>query len=71
MNAKVKEMLEQVRICDQRIKAEQEQMKAIKDAMVEQTGIDKKIVSKLIKVYCSDKGHEELALWEQVRDLMD
>jgi hypothetical protein len=71
MRADIKEFLEQIRISNERIKGEQEQVKAIKDAMQEKTGLEKKVISTLAKIYCSEKGPEELALYETVAELLD
>ncbi len=71
MRADIKEFLEQIRISNERIKGEQEQVKAIKDAMQEKTGLEKKVIATLAKIYCSDKGSEELALYETVSGLLD
>jgi uncharacterized protein (UPF0335 family) len=71
MQEDLKHFLKELRYSEEKIKQEKEQIKAIKDKMTEQLGLDKKVLAKVIKLYLSDKLQEEIELMDTVQGLLE
>lgn len=54
-----------------RIDAEREQLKAIKERLVDEFGLSKKIAAKVIHYYCKGDLDEDVAVVNEVESLLD